>query len=325
MGMLMDINIKYLSQLKTISALKVLIAFLTKQEKDGTNEVQYVMEDIKADTKLSLNSIRTALKELSILELVETLPRKGNDKNIYKIKLGVEPEVVVPMVAPVVPEPVLEGGYMRATAARKKKEDFQHIKEIDFNVDLFHEDINSLSIFNVNVLMTEEERGKLARRIILEIHKPRVNRPIGDVGQFISRQLVLLRGDEKRKVKGLLETYRTEQIIAAIIYWTEIENAPNGLLSLSFLKARSRKDKQDNIMVALDHFKAEYNEHIAPILALEEAESRIAEQLKREEEAKAKAEEERKVVENMSSEEFVSGYMNRFQGIANKFKKKGDS
>jgi hypothetical protein len=78
-------------------------------------------------------------------------------------------------------------------------------------------------------------------------------------------------------------------------------------------------------MVALDHFKAEYNEHIAPILALEEAESRIAEQLKREEEAKAKAEEERKVVENMSSEEFVSGYMNRFQGIANKFKKKGDS
>lgn len=305
----MDISVKYLSQLKTISTLKVLVAFLTISETEG-NSVTRSLDELAKQADISVNGVKSGINELVKLDFIEQVgERKGKEKATYLLKIN-QPVVEVAVV-----ETAAEGGYMRATGAKKKDDVAEYIDSIDLHeLSFFEEDINSIQVFNVNQLMDDKEIGRLARRIVNEIHRPRVNRVIPDRVKWTSLQVMLM--------KRLLVKYRTEQVIAAIRYWTEIETSPNGLMSLSFLNAKSRKGRQDNIMVALDHYKTEYLSHVAPVDAQEDAEQRRVEQLRKERDEQAKLEVETAKVENMTDEEFVDQHMNRYANIANKFRKR---
>jgi DNA-binding transcriptional regulator GbsR (MarR family) len=317
-----SIPTKYLNQLKTISALKVLVAFLAMSSKVGNNEFEYSLTELEKDTGLSINAIKKGINELVELEFASRENRRGTQKTKYKITTVSQVNIVE---ANIVQSNIAESDtqeYLKATGARKKKEQqesdiINNINNIDFNnINFYTEDINNInSVINTNLLMTSTELGKLARRVLLEVYEPRVNRVINDKQKWYGMQMKFM--------KTMLTEYRTEQVVAAIKYWTEIEEAPNGLMNILFLKARNGRKKQPNIMIALDYYKAKYIKHYAHEKAAAEAETKRLEQLRKEQEEKQQQEEERKRVENMTSQEFVDGYMNRFSHITSKLKKEG--
>ncbi len=334
----MDMNIlKHLKGLKTVSAVDALIAFLDMRDGQEEEVFEYPIGKLAEDIGISRNTAKFAVKELERLGIVEHVNSKSrNEHGRFRIilgsqnsakqnsanqkddkqisanqnidnSLGVEPDIP----------------YEKAVAGRKKKaesssEILNNINNIDFNnINLYLKDINSMATVNMNLYMTDKELGALARRVMNEVFAPTLK--TRGAPSFFAMQM--------RFMKDLLVNYRTEQVVAAIRYWTEVNPPKNGVTSLKFLSwSKKAKDGtiKTNIMEALDYYKQQYLA-IEHEINREEIEQKRVEQLRKERDEKERIEKEKQEVEQMSSEEFVAGYMNRFSHLTNKFKKDGDN
>lgn len=320
-----SVPIQYLSKLKTISALKVLVVFLAMRDKLGKDQFNYSVPSISEDSGMSQNAVRNGIKELVSLNFIQVVELHNDKSNVYRIVLtpsksevvgGAKSEVDTPakVESPSKSEVAkTRAEYRFAVAGRKKKEEKQeeeinnNINNIDFNnINIYTEDINSLSVINTNIFMTDKELGKLARRILNEVYLPLSRNGKQDT-RFFAMQM--------RCLKDLLVDYRTEQVVAAIKYWTEINPTPNGLTSLHFLKYK-RKNRQgvmvSNVLIALDYYKQQFLAN-AHEFKKDEIEKKLADKAQREQEEKEAAAKRAEEVAQMKPEEFISGMMNRFK------------
>jgi DNA-binding MarR family transcriptional regulator len=318
----LSISTEYLNQIKTISSLKVLIAFLAMGEKLGKKEFDCSIPKIAMEYGMSQNSVRSGIKELEELKFIEVVQRNADKTNAYKILVTTSrneapsPSNIEAPTSKVEAPPVIIDSqekreeYMLATAARKKKEQDEaienEINNIDFNnIDIYTEDINSVTVVNKNIYMTDKELGKLARRVVNEIYAPTLR--TNQDQKFFAVQM--------RHMKDLLVEYRTEQVVAAIKYWTEVSPPPNGLVSLQFLKYK-RKNRSgvsvSNVMIALDYYKQQFIAN-AHEYKKDEIEQKQAERAKKEQEAKELAAKKAEEVANMTNEEFIAGMLGRFK------------
>jgi hypothetical protein len=304
-----SIQIKYLNQIETISAVKVLISFCHKVVKDRLFIVEYAIADIAEDSKVSENTTRRAIKELVDLKFIEVISTgRGHATARYKVLI----EVPFPRPAEVEPQKI-EGHkieppkveplkWEKAVAVRKnehKQEDniINNINNIDLiNINLLREDINSLSVVNSNIYMNDKELGQIANRVMREVFLPNA---IGSKPSYWFPQQMKL-------MKDLLVQWRTEQVVAAIRYWTKINPPPTGVSSLRFLMFKRKNTS--NLMHALDYWKQEYINTVAH----EDAEAKAAEAISRAEEAEKKMMQEAEQVANMSDADFLA---NLFGGI----------
>jgi hypothetical protein len=307
----MFINIAHLKQVRTISAVKALVSFLTKSETLGSKIIDYSRFDLSEDSGISLTSAKLSIAELIEIGFIEKIERKGSKATTYRILIDNDQsnkdEVETDRLETdrletdrlEVSPPIVENTYKKACAASNKEEQESNniikINNIDFNnININIEDINSLSVLNTNLFMTDKELGKLANRVFKEVFLPNL---------MVKNNSVSWHCAQRGFMKDLLVQYRTEQVVAGIIYWTEIKQAPKGITSLKFLMWKNRKGKT-NLMEGLDYFKQEYiknsHEHLG-----EEAEKIIVDQMrkKRDEEEEMLKQKER--VENMSNEDFI--------------------
>ncbi|RPK20039.1 hypothetical protein [Paenibacillus xylanexedens] len=329
----MDLNIlRHLKGLKTVSAIDALIAFLDMRDGQEEEVFEYPIGKLAEDIGISRNTAKFAVKELERLGIIEHVNSKSKNEqarfriilecqNSAKQKTAKQKTAKQNIDMHEKPEKPDES-YKKAVAGKKKSTDanpdiINNINNIDFkDINLYTKDINSMSTVNMNIYMTDRELGVLARRVMNEVFAPTLS--TRGTSQFFAMQM--------RFMKDLLVAYRTEQVVAAIRYWTKINPPKNGVTSLKFL-SWSKKGKdgtiKTNIMEALDYCKQQYLA-IEHEMNREEVEQKRAEQLQREQEEKERLDKEKQEVEQMSSEDFVNGYMNRFSHLANKFKKVGD-
>lgn len=296
---------KYLNQIKSVSGLKTLIAFLSKQNELATNQFEYPLAEIRQYTGLSINGVRNGVNELIEIGFLKSEERKGRKKSYQIITGGVNVPIVVGD----------SGGsredYKLATGGRKKKEQTEEIKEdidsIDFeNMNLYQEDINSVTAFNKFQFMGKKEKNRIIDRIIKEVFIPMARPPIGKDDKAV----VAFFAVQNRVLVTLLKTYRTEQIVAGIKYWTQVNPPTKGITSMHYLTFERKGLK--NIQVALDYYKQQYvaNAHIHQ---KDEMEKRQEEVLRKEQEEKEKLEQKKQEVANMTSDQFVANHLSRFK------------
>jgi hypothetical protein len=321
----------FLSKIKTISALKTLVAFFAIKEKLGKDEFEFSVPKVAQENDMSENSVRNGIRELESLKFIESVERNVEKCNVYRLciapskvevggsKVEVPPpsKVEVPTSKVAVAEKAeTREEYSFATAARKKKEVQQSeiekdIYSIDFNnINFYNKDINSFTVINKNVMMNEEELGKLANRILREVFLP-LAKPVIPTE---NRARAMWYQKQNNLLKSLLVEHRAEQVVAAIHYWTLVSPLPKGLTSVYFfrLTKRTKHGLITNLMVALHHYKAEYiaNEHE---YNREEIEQKQAERAKREQEEKEAAAKRAEEVASMKPDDFVAGMLGRFK------------
>jgi hypothetical protein len=274
----------------------VLISFVSKAKDSGSDIVEYSAFEMEEKLGISRNTIKSAITELMGLGMVIPIEiSAGRRPNRYKLTLK---ESETPVKKPV------DDGWMKAAAARKKKERdaeiAQNIKDINFDaVDILKDDINSLSILNSNIFMTEAELAKLSNRIVKEYLLRRV-----DIERSaLSRWFVI----QNRTGIDLLVKYRTEQVIAGIKYWTEVK--PNGKFGLGFLKY------ERNMMKALDYYKAIYLSEKVHEVARQKSEELIVEIEAKKQAEQERMTEEKNKVESMSDDDFVKNLLGGFGKI----------
>lgn len=295
-----SIKIEYLKQMKTISAVSVLISFCQKAEREQSLDIEYAISDIAEDSGISKNTTRRAIEELVELKLISVICiGKGNITTTYKILFDL-PSVGPQDVGPQEVEGLITDSlqWQKSVATRKKavsqeQEVINNIKNIDFNtLNLLKDDINSLSVVNSNIYMTDKELGQLANRVMREVFLPLTT---GTKAQWwFPAQMKIM--------KDLLVQWRTEQVVAAIRYWTEINPPANGISSLKYL-LYERKGTS-NFMHGLDYYKQQYVAN-ASVLEKEKHEQVVAEALRREDEIERQKEEDRKAVNDMSDADFI--------------------
>lgn len=302
-----NIPLKYLEKIETISALKVLVCFFQKEERT----VKYSISELSSDTGMAANSVRTGLKELVKIGYIKETKEKSKDRSrIYEVVLKIEPSIVdssemnssknEPSAIEPSKSDTLE--WETATAARKKKtEEEPEVNNIiiDYdNINYYTEDINSVSIVNPNIYLSDKQLGQIANRIVRDKFAPRVSGTRHN--SWFPQQMKL--------TKDLLVEWRTEQILAAIEYWTVFSPPPNGVMSMRFfmLKDRSGRSK---MLEALDHFKADYLEHFAHEDAKFKIEQKQQEAARKAEEEKKRADKEKEEAANMSDDEFLKSLL----------------
>lgn len=311
------ISVELLKKINTVSALKLLI-FLHEQSNEAglyTDSVKGIVEK----SGLARNSVNRALSELEEAKIIASRTGVGNRPNTYKVSKVVGPKVDYQSAKKTYESSNVEGpkvdsgGWKKAYGARKEEPSSSKVDTdiniINNNIDnkdnillkdfkefnFINNNINSLSTVNENLYLTDEQLGKLARRILIEWFLPLASLPKNLPNYFFPQQMKIL--------KDLLVEYNTEQVLAAIKYWTKINPPTNGMKSIKWL-TYSRKNTS-YVMIALDYFKTQYLEKDAEIE--EEARLKLVEEKKKSaiEIAKQKVE-ERKKVEAMSNEDFLS-------------------
>lgn len=300
----MTIPLEWLEQITTISTLRVLVAFFKKAKSEGKGSFEYALKEIYTDSGVASNSARRALDELIEKGFIGKEVGSGQTPNTYTINLAgakvdgprVDTSTVEPTTAP--------EGWQKSSAARKKRvkpqeaESTNSIKYLDlFSFNLYTENINSMSEENLNKSLTDKEIGQLARRLVMEIFLPRLNTTV--TNQWFGYQTGLM--------KTLLQNYRTEQVIAALVYWTEISDQK--ITSLRYLTYANKRGSK--LMTALDYFKAECLKRGGDS-KMEEVIDRVAGQ---EEIERQKIEQERERVASMSDDDFLDSLLGSIGGL----------
>lgn len=309
----MSIPIDVLEKIESVSALKVLIFFYKKSDSSGV--IKKSLKDIENGSGIARNSTKKGLAELEESKLVvKILEGKGTRPNTYKVS-----KLVGPMIEH---NQTLVGsnsdrsktdlqGWKKSTGARKTRES-NEVKDININnntiikdfkdINFINNDINSLSVVNENLYLTDEELGKLARRILVEWFLPLAKLKGQPSKFFFPQQMKIL--------KDLLVKYRTEQVLASIKYWCEVNPPKDGMRSLRWLMFE-RKDVT-HVMVALDYYKQQFvvngEESQIHIRKVEEAKAHALEIVN-------KKNEEREKVKNMSNDDFLSSLLGGFGKI----------
>lgn len=304
------IKIEYLAKLKTHAALKVLLALVAKSQTHGSL-FEYAVNKIAEDIDISENSVRNGLKELAEIGLAQKISSKKGTGSIFELPFLVtsksEPAKSEPPTA-VTSKSEPPEGWSKAVGARKTKKQLEQeiddkISNIYNYINIIHKDINSLSVVNTNIYLTDKELGKLANKLIRDKLTPYAT---GNKNtQWFAHQMKLM--------KDLLVEWRTEQVVAAIEYWTIINPTASGISSLRYLMFKNRKGTS-NLMVALDYYKHQY------LAQAHEEERQRAEEMilkAQQEEAVKQAESarEKEKVDNMNNDEFIQSLMSSFGKI----------
>jgi len=304
------VPLDWLEQIETISTLRVLTTFCKKAKSEGSMVFDYRLTDIYSDSGLAKNSAVDGLKELCEKGIITIVERgSGRRPNRFSINLAVsevEPQDVAVSkdeVSKVETTTVL-GEWKKSVAVRgqgrseKESEIANSIKDLDlFSINLYTIDINSMSVDNPNATLSKKDIGYLAQRIVLEIFKPRLSMTVN--AKWFGYQIGI--------TKRLLAQYRTEQIIAAIVYWTEISDQK--ITSLRYLTYANKKGTS-KLMVALDYFKAEYLKQGGDNNVEEVIERIVTE----ESEKQKRLEEEKARVSSMSDDDFLDSLLGNIGG-----------
>jgi hypothetical protein len=247
--------------------------------------VEYAFNDICTDASVAPNSARSAITILTRLGFISKDGQgSGHRPNIYRICLSQDrPQYTVELMPS-------ESTWQKTTAAKQPSNE-SPLLELDF----IKEDINSLSTVNPNAELDEKSLGQLARRVCLEVLAKRAKSHM-EAHKWFPSQIKML--------KELLLSYRTEQVVAAIVYWTTIKPPPNGLTSVKYLTYKS-KNGSTKLMEALDYYKAEYMSKVAPVLAKQKVQEEIARKEKARQDALARQEADRQRVEKMDDRDFL--------------------
>jgi biotin operon repressor len=313
---MMMIHSKYLKKVKTMSALKVLVAFFVKADKEG-DSFEYSLSDISKDSGVSKNTIRKAVQELMDLGFIVFNSQAGQT-NKYRVTVSnsaipkvdtLKGKTVSKVDTPknktvAKADTVKSGQELEWSRAVASSEDEQKVIINDLkDINILKEDINSLTILNNNLFLNDKELGQLAKKIFTEKFLP----VCGD-----GKKQAYWFAQQMKIMKDLLVEYRTEQVIAGIEYWGKINRPKNGLSSLVYLKFK--KKNGTNMMEALDYFKSEYLK-VADELEKNSREAILADRIREVEEKKKVAKEEKKVVDNMTDDDFLSNLLGGFGKI----------
>lgn len=145
------------------------------------------------------------------------------------------------------------------------------------------EDINSLSVVNQNLYVKSDyELGQEASRVLkwwFDCNGLNRDRP----GRYFSQQMNCL--------KDLLVKYRTEQVVAAVKYYTLVNPPNKGMHSIVFLKYKR------NVMKALDYYKGLYLEQ------------------QKERKMELAGEKQKEKTKKKTDEEFLDSYFGKMSGI----------
>jgi hypothetical protein len=262
----MSIPIKTLQKIETISAFKVLVYLYEKSHDDGI--IRISMNNIADDSGIPRNSVKRGLQELLDKNIVEQIATgHGNHPSTYKVSKIDIPKIDMPKVDSPTDGPKENylkqeiQGYRKAVGARieddcgpkvdhmEKDNIINNIIYKDFKeYNLYHNDINSISLPNDNHKLNDEQLGKLARRVLIEWFLPLAELKTKQKKSFYPQQMKLL--------KDLLVMWRTDQVLAGIYYWTKVNPPKNGLSSVMWMKLE--KKNISHMMIALDYFKQQF-------------------------------------------------------------------
>jgi hypothetical protein len=151
--------------------------------------------------------------------------------------------------------------------------------------------------------LTDEELGKLARRVLMEWFLP-LSKVKSQNKWFFPQQMKL--------IKDLLVKWRTEQVLAGIQYWASVNPPKDGIKSVAWLNFE--KKKVSHIMVALDYYKQQYLLTQADVEE-EERKAKVEEMKVNALEIVRKKQEEKKRVAEMSDNDFLSDLLGGFGTI----------
>jgi hypothetical protein len=217
------------------------------------------MNQIVDESGIARNSAKRGLQELLDKKIVEQIATgKGNHPNTYKVSKVDTPKIDSPKVD--TSSSVIDG-YKKAVGS-KDEDDLEpkvdpteqdniinNIIYKDFkDYNFFYEDINSLSIFNDNLKLNDEQLGKLARRVLVEWFLP--------LAKFEKKMPPYFFPQQMKMIKDLLVQWRTDQVLASLKYWIEVNPPKNGISSVRWLMFE--KKGVSHMMVALDYYKQEY-------------------------------------------------------------------
>lgn len=301
------VPVQVLKNIDTISGLKVLLYFYEKSNHDGILKAS--VNSIIDGSGIARNSARRGIEELLEKKYITVIKQgSGTQPNTYKVS-KFDPSISDTQAVPKTDM----GGWKRVTGSKAEQSsipenDPDNINNIiykdfkDFN--LIHNNINSLSIVNKNHLLNDEQLGKLARRVLVEWFLPLAEFKQKMPGYFFPQQMKML--------KDMLVEWRTDQVLAAIKYWTKVAPPKNGMKSLAWL--RFEQKKVSHMMVALNYYKQQYLETQHE----QEAEERMAkvESMKKNAlDIVKKKQEEKKSVDKMDDNDFISNLLGGFGKI----------
>jgi DNA-binding transcriptional regulator GbsR (MarR family) len=287
-----NIPTNILESIETISELKVLLYLVN-------NNSETSIRQISLDLKTPRNSISSGLKQLVDKNIIKVIGTKGH-KTTYGLTF--EQGEVAQKLSNQKPN-----DEWKTVVAKRKDEDgskTEHSSNIYINIkdfkdiNLYKEDINSLTTVNENIYLSDQELGKLARRILVEWFLPMTTGISTNNRAFFPQQI--------NHLKDLLVEYRTEQVLAGIMYWVRINPPRNGINSLGFLKFKNKTT--NNMLKALDYFKSEYINSLTST-ENEEAFEKAKKTIEEKEAEQKRQEEERNKVASMSSDDFLSSLL----------------
>lgn len=291
------IPIHILESIETISELRVL-TYLVKNENDSVAETS--IRQISLELKTPRNSISSGFKQLIEKDIIKVVGVKGH-KTTYGLTFKHEQKATMCSKDEQSPKEWKTVVAVSNEVSGSKDEQDNNIllnnNIKDFkDINLFNADINSVTNVNQNIYLTDSELGKLARRILVEWFLPMstgINTKSNK--QFFPQQI--------NHLKDLLVAYRTEQVLAGIMYWTKINPPKNGITSIGFLKFKNKTT--NNMLKALDYFKSEYINSMTDT-EKEEAFEKAKKTVEEKEVEQRRQEEEREKVSNMSDNDFLS-------------------
>jgi hypothetical protein len=306
------IPIEYLKKIETVSSLKLIVYFYENANEDGI--VRDSISGLVEKTGLARNSVNRALTDLLDNGVVNKVADgKGNQPNTYKVSSVKGPMSDGPTInIPTVDTTKVVDGWKKATGSKKEpiKEPSKDLKDInnilykDFKeYNFINNNINSLSVVNENIYLTDEELGKLARRVLMEWFLP-LSKVKSQNKWFFPQQMKL--------IKDLLVKWRTEQVLAGIQYWASVNPPKDGIKSVAWLNFE--KKKVSHIMVALDYYKQQYLFTQADVEE-EERKAKVEEMKVNALEIVRKKQEEKKRVAEMSDNDFLSDLLGGFGTI----------
>ncbi|HLI46915.1 MAG TPA: hypothetical protein VKU94_06965 [Geobacterales bacterium] len=310
------IPIEILEKIGTYSALKVLIYLYKKSNNEGIIKIS--MNTIVNDSDIPRNSVIRGIEELLDKRIIELVAKgKGNDPNAYRVPKNSTPKIDSPKNSHT---SHISSEWKKAVGSRADDNCIPKIDHTDNYIynninniynknninnnnkdfkdyNLYNKDINSLSVVNNNIYLSDKELGAIAKKLLDYWYKMVDNGEKRNAGFFANQMRIL---------KDLLVKYRTEQVLAGIEYWTKINPPNKGMMSLVWLKYE--KKGVSNMMIALDYYKQEYTKRQGEIEEKERLQ--MVEEIKKNAlKLEQKRQEEKQKVDEMTDNDFLDSLL----------------
>lgn len=285
-----SIHLSFLEKMTSISSLKVILVFANKHKKSGSRIFEYALSDVAKDAEITTTTAKKAIEELLAMNAIEIAEvSKGRTPTQFRYRADGWSLDGFPSST--------SGEWKRVTGSKQEEPD--PLPKVNFCT----RDINSVSVVNNNIYKTDKELGKIAAQLLKEHFYPYCAKSPKPKHWFIQ---------QTNTMKDLLVKYRTEQVMAAVEYWTQVNPPPSGISSMKFIAYENKQ--RSNVMTALDYYKQEYMK-VAHEDERKRAEEKIEEAAFASVLAEKKKNEEKQKVDQTSNEEFVSNLLSSLGSI----------